>query len=107
MKKISILTQYFYPSNAATAQLMTDLAKGLYEHNYNLNIFTGTKSNLDVPDFLTQFKIIRAFSPIKSSTSIFSKISSSIFFLLGAVAYVIFNLPGNVPLLIASNPPYA
>ena len=107
MKQISILTQYFYPSNAATAQLMTDLAKGLSEHNYNLNIFTGTKSNLNVPDFLAQFKIIRAFSPIKSSTSIFSKISSSIFFLLGAVGYVMFNLSGNTPLLIASNPPYA
>ena len=107
MKQISILTQYFYPSNAATAQLMTDLAKGLSEHNYNLNIFTGTKSNLDVPDFLTQVEIIRAFSPIKSSTSIFSKISSSIFFLLGAVGYVMFNLSSNTPLLIASNPPYA
>ena len=107
MKQISILTQYFYPSNSATAQLMTDLANGLSDHNYNLNIFTGTKSNLDVPDFLTQVEIIRAFYPVKSSTSIFSKISSSIFFLLGAVGYVMFNLSGNTPLLIASNPPYA
>jgi glycosyltransferase involved in cell wall biosynthesis len=107
MKQISILTQYFYPSHAATAQLMTDLAKGLSEHDFNLNIFTGTKSNLDVPDFLTQVEIIHAFSPIKSSTSIFSKIISSIFFLISAVGYVMFNLSGNTPLLIASNPPYA
>lgn len=107
MKQISILTQYFYPSHAATAQLMTDLAKGLSEHDFNLNIFTGTKSNLDVPDFLTQVEIIRAFSPIKSSTSIFSKIISSIFFLIGALWYVIFSVPSKTPLLIASNPPYA
>ena len=107
MKQISILTQYFYPSHAATAQLMTDLAKGLSQHDYQLNIFTGTESNSATPDFLTQVKIIRAFSPIRSSTSIFSKISSSIFFLVGAIGYLIFNIPGNTPLLIASNPPYA
>ena len=107
MNQISILTQYFYPSQASTAQLMTDLAKGLSQHDYELNIFTGTKSNLDVPDFLAQVKIIRAFSPIQSSTSIFSKITSSIFFLVGALRYVMFIVPSNTPLLIASNPPYA
>jgi glycosyltransferase involved in cell wall biosynthesis len=107
MKQISILTQYFYPSHGATAQLMTDLAKGLSQHDYQLNIFTGTESNSATPDFLTQVKIIRAFSPIRSSTSIFSKISSSIFFLVGAIGYLIFNIPGDTPLLIASNPPYA
>ena len=86
---------------------MTDLAKGLSQHDYQLNIFTGTESNSATPDFLTQVKIIRAFSPIRSSTSIFSKISSSIFFLVGAIGYLIFNIPGDTPLLIASNPPYA
>ena len=107
MKQISILTQYFYPSHTATAQLMTDLAKGLSEHDYKLNIFTCAKSNSAIPDFLAQVKIIHAFSPIKPSTSIFSKISSSIFFLIGALRYVMFIVPSNTPLLIASNPPYA
>ncbi len=46
----------------ATAQLMTDLAKGVSQHDYKLNIFTGTQSNSAIPDFLTQVKIIRAFS---------------------------------------------
>lgn len=107
MQSITILTQYFYPSLSATAQLMTDLAKGLAMRGYNLNIVTGTQSSGTIPESLNQVNINRAFSPVKSSTSISSKINSSIFYILGALAYVIFKQPRNVPLLIASNPPYA
>jgi len=107
MYVITIFTQYFYPHHGATSQLMTDLAKGLSQHGYTVNIFTETQSKETTPESFSKININRTFSPIKSSTSIFSKISSSIFFLLGAVGYVMFNLSSNTPLLIASNPPYA
>ena len=106
MYKIAIVAEYFFPSQAATAQLMTDLAKGLAEHEIQLNVFTGIQSNGSNSESLNRVKIDRAFSPIKSSTSIFSKIISSIFFLVSALWYVIFCVPINTPLLIASNPPY-
>lgn len=107
MEQITIITQYFYPSHAATAQLMTDLAKGLSQKGYQVNIFTGTQAKDTTSELSNQAIINRAFSPIAASTSILSKIISSIFFLLGAFKYVIFLLPGTTPLLIASNPPYA
>ncbi|MEH2277208.1 MAG: glycosyltransferase family 4 protein [Nostoc sp.] len=107
MEQITIITQYFYPSHAATAQLMTDLAKGLSQKGYQVNIFTGTQAKDTTPELSNQAKINRAFSPIAASTSILSKIISSIFFLLDALKYVIFLLPRTTPLLIASNPPYA
>ncbi|MEH2014670.1 glycosyltransferase family 4 protein [Nostoc sp.] len=107
MEQITIITQYFYPSHAATAQLMTDLAKGLSQKGYQINIFTGTQAKDTTPELSNQAIINRAFSPIAASTSILSKIISSIFFLLGAFKYVIFLLPRTTPLLIASNPPYA
>ncbi len=107
MRQIGILTQYFYPSQSATAQLITDLAKGLAEHETQVNVFTGIQSNASHSESLNRVKIDRAFSPIKSNTSIFSKIISSIFFLIGALWYVTFGVPINTPLLIASNPPYA
>jgi glycosyltransferase involved in cell wall biosynthesis len=107
MQQIAILTQYFHPSHSATSQLMTDLAKGLSQHGTTVNIFTGTQSQGTISSSLTQININRAFSPIKSSNSIFSKISSSIFFLLSAFIHIIFHQSGNTPLLIASNPPYA
>ncbi|MEH2455231.1 glycosyltransferase family 4 protein [Nostoc sp.] len=107
MEQITIITQYFYPSHAATAQLMTDLAKGLSQKGYQVNIFTGTQAKDTTPELSNQAIINRAFSPIAASSSILSKIISSIFFLLGAFKYVIFLLPRTTPLLIASNPPYA
>ncbi|MEH2143424.1 glycosyltransferase family 4 protein [Nostoc sp.] len=106
MEQITIITQYFYPSHAATAQLMTDLAKGLSQKGYQVNIFTGTQAKNTTPELSNQAIINRAFSPIAASTSILSKIISSIFFILAALKYVIL-LPRTTPLLIASNPPYA
>ncbi|MEH1816441.1 MAG: glycosyltransferase family 4 protein [Nostoc sp.] len=107
MQQITIFTEYFYPHHGATSQLMTDLAKGLFHLGYTVNTFTGTKSKQTTPESLNQININRAFSPIKSSTSIFSKISSSLFFLLGAFTYIILHQPAKTPLLIVSNPPYA
>lgn len=107
MKEITIITQYFYPNLTSTAQLMTDLAKGLSQRGYSVKIFTGSQANGTCHESLSQVNIDRAFCPVKSSTSIFNKISSSAFFILGAFIYVIFRLPRNTPLLIASNPPYA
>ncbi|MBO1057636.1 MAG: glycosyltransferase family 4 protein [Dolichospermum sp. JUN01] len=107
MQQITILTQYFYPHHGATSQLMTDLAKGLSQHGYTVNIFTETQSKETTPESFSKININRTFSPVKSSTSIFSKIISSIFFLIGAYWYVIFSVPSKTPLLIASNPPYA
>ncbi|MEH1913983.1 glycosyltransferase family 4 protein [Nostoc sp.] len=107
MEPITIITQYFYPNHAATAQLMTDLAKGLSQKGYQVNIFTGTQANNTTPELSNQITIYRAFSPITASSSILSKVISSVFFLLGALRYVIFSLPHKTPLLIASNPPYS
>jgi glycosyltransferase involved in cell wall biosynthesis len=107
MQQITILTQYFYPHSGATSQLMTDLAKGLCNLDYTVNIFTSTQLNKTTSELLNKINIHRAFSLIKSSNSILSKISSSLFFLLGAFTYIIRHQPAKTPLLIASNPPYA
>ncbi|MCH4902848.1 glycosyltransferase [Cylindrospermopsis raciborskii CHAB3438] len=107
MHVITIFTQYFYPHHGATSQLITDLAKGLSQHGYTVNIFTETKSKETTPESFSKINIKRAFSPVKSSISIFSKVISSTFFLIGALWYVMFGIPSNTSILIVSNPPYA
>jgi glycosyltransferase involved in cell wall biosynthesis len=107
MHAITIFTQYFYPHHGSTSQLITDLAKGLSQQGYTVNILTGTKSGETSLESLSNININRAFSPVKSSISIFSKIISSIFFLIVALWYVTFRVPGNTSILIVSNPPYA
>ena len=107
MQEITIITQYFYPSLFASGQLMTDLASGLSQCGYNVNVFTGSHADGATPEYLINVKINRAFSPVQPSRSFLSKIISSVFFLLGAFSYIIFKQHRNTTLLIASNPPYA
>ena len=40
-RNIALLTQYFHPEVAATAQLHTDLAIGLQDKGWNVKVFTG------------------------------------------------------------------
>ncbi|MEH2101702.1 MAG: glycosyltransferase family 4 protein [Nostoc sp.] len=107
MKEVTIISEYFFPSQSATSQLITDLAKGLSHLGYTVNIFTGTQTQQTTSKTLNQIIVQRSFSPIKSNTSILSKISSSFFFLTSAFTYITLHQPAKLPLLIASNPPYA
>lgn len=107
MREIAIISQYFYPSLASTAQLMTDLASGLSNEGYRVKVFTGCKLSDIEPEFLHQVEVTRSLSLFSREHSILFKITSSLFFIIGAFIYIIFHLPKKTPLLIASNPPYA
>jgi glycosyltransferase involved in cell wall biosynthesis len=101
---IVIVSQYFYPSHASTSQLMTDLAMGLVDRNYDVRIYTGTPSSSLEFD---KVQIKRSPDLLQSSKSILGKLISSLFFLVGALFYVIFKVNKKDSLLIASNPPYS
>lgn len=102
---IVIISQYFYPSHASTSQLMTDLARGLADSDYTVKVYTGTPSNSNELNY--DLQIMRSPDPFQESKSIFGKLVSSLFFLCGALFYVIFKVDKTASLLIASNPPYA
>lgn len=104
MSSITIISQYFYPSEASTSQLLTDLAEALFSNNLDIKVYTGT-SSLNEP--LKPFTIFRSPAPFPKSKSILDKLVSSLFFLLGALFFVLFKVNKRDSLLIASNPPYA
>ena len=104
MKAIVIISQYFYPSHASTSQLITDLARGLVNRNHAVRVYTGTPSSSLKFD---KFEITRSPDQLQSSKSILGKLISSLFFLVGALFYVIFKVNKKDSLLIASNPPYS
>jgi glycosyltransferase involved in cell wall biosynthesis len=101
---IVIISQYFYPSHASTSQLMTDLAEGLADRNYDVKVYTGTSSNVQDLELI---QITRSPDPLQSRKSILGKLVSSLFFLIGALFYVTFKVNHTDSLLIASNPPYS
>ncbi|MGI0480990.1 glycosyltransferase family 4 protein [Geminocystis sp. CENA526] len=104
MRSLIIISQYFYPSEASTSQLLTDLADGLFAKGLKIKIYTGTPSNGEKSK---PFTILRSPDPFQKSKSILGKLVSSLFFLLGALFFVLFKVDKRDSLLIASNPPYA
>lgn len=106
MKSLAILSQHFYPSHASTAQLLTDLALGLAQKGHPIQIFTSTPAAHHSPLSAPNLIILRIGSPLQQGHTILSKVFASLLFLLASLAYIL-RLPKNIPLLIASNPPYA
>jgi glycosyltransferase involved in cell wall biosynthesis len=102
MKSLAIFSQYFYPSHASTAQLLTDLSLTLSESGYPIQVFTSTPSHGVLPPVA----ITRASTRFQQGHSISSKALASLTFLFSGLNYVI-RLPKSTSLLIASNPPYA
>ena len=83
---------------------MTDLARGLVNRNYDVRVYTGTPSSSLEFD---KVEITRSPDPLQSSKSILGKLISYLFFLVGALSYVIFKVNKKDSLLISSNPPYS
>jgi len=108
MQEIVIITQYFYPDIASTAQLMTDLAQGLASRNYQVKVFTSSKSgkfNFN-DNFLKKVKVIQWKSNIFDDKVILGKSLNSLFFLVISSIYVFKYVHKDIPILIVSNPPY-
>ncbi|MBW4587606.1 MAG: glycosyltransferase family 4 protein [Aetokthonos hydrillicola CCALA 1050] len=87
---------------------MNDLANGLAERGYSVQIFTGTRETTQAtPKSLQNLEVSRSFTVQEKGHGIITKVNSSLFFLVGGLAYILFRVPKQTPVLIASNPPYA
>ncbi|MEQ9370538.1 MAG: glycosyltransferase family 4 protein [Coleofasciculus chthonoplastes F3-SA18-01] len=110
MQNLTIISQYFYPNSASTAQLITDLSRGFAERGYVVKVLTSghdhSKINL-VDGFLSQIKINRTPYINWHNQNIFIKVFNSLIFLFISFAYIIFNVNSKNTLLIVSNPPYS
>lgn len=89
MSYFTIISQYFYPSEASTSQLLTDLADGLFTKDLEIKVYTGTPCNSEKSK---PFAILRSPDPFQKSKSILGKLISSLFFLLGALFFVLFKV---------------
>lgn len=109
MHKIIIITQHFYPDLASTAQLMTDLSKGLTNKGYCIEVFTQKTEKTKLTDGTHLEKVTVLYSPYLSllDKSLLSKAINSLIFLVSGLLYIIFQVPHNNPILIASNPPFS
>ena len=101
MPDLIILTEHFYPSNGATAQLLTDLVDGLTLKGFSITVLTSTR--LDHTD---RFNTVRFNLPYISESSILGKAFKGLFFCLCSVLWLLRFSHKKQRLLVVSNPPF-
>lgn len=110
MSKICLFSQFFYPSQSSTGQLITDLAFALANEGHHIIVFTGSSfegSTLDQTKSVnSKLHVVRSPAPLDMNHNILSKVSGSLAFLIKGLIYGIFRTSRHTPLLIVSNPPY-
>lgn len=98
-----IISQHFYPSEGATAQLLTDIASELAS-DIKVIVLTSTPGD---SSNRSDFKILRFSTTATIETRIKNKLLDGLLFTAKALWYLSQNaVPSKSHLLIASNPPF-
>lgn len=109
MHKITIITQHFYPELTSTAQLMSDLSKGLINKGYCVEVFTQKNEKICCTEdaHLKRVKVKNSASLFPLKKSLAYRAINSLLFLISGLIYIIFKISHDTPVLIASNPPFS
>jgi len=109
-ERLVLLTQYFYPEMAATAQLLTDLAVELTKRNMAIAAYAAQptyhyRDRLSSREIYQGVHIRRLFSTRFGKRSQFGRLADGLSFCL-AVFFCLSFSRDRAPLLIVSNPPF-
>lgn len=100
-KQLIVLTEYFWPSTGATAQLVSDLVDDMAAQGYSLRVLTSTPG----PP-CSRYTIHRFVSSSDGSVGIYSKLLTGVYFFLSCTFWLLRNSTSQQGLLIVSNPPF-
>jgi glycosyltransferase involved in cell wall biosynthesis len=101
-RRLLLISEHFEPSTGATAQLMTDLARGLSQRGWRLVVLTAT------PGGPLEFPVVRlnGSGSDQAVVGVAAKAVRGVRFLLGSLLWCLRRgRPGDV-VLIVSNPPF-
>ncbi|UPM49210.1 glycosyltransferase family 4 protein [Synechococcus sp. A10-1-5-1] len=100
-KELIILTEHFWPSTGATAQLVSDLVDDLHAQGCCLRVLTSTPGSSR-----SSYPIHRFSSSSKVSVGILGKLIDGLHFFLGSTYWLLRYARTDQGLLIVSNPPF-
>ena len=100
---LTIISQHFHPSTAATAQLITDLASGLASKGYQVQVLTETPHN---GDELSDLFIARSPFSGSGNINILLKSLNGLIFVVWSLFEFISRRRNNEVILVVSNPPF-
>ena len=103
MSRLLLISEHFDPSNGATAQLMSDLARGLHRRGWQITVITATPGrDLELP-------VVRLSGPKLSNSeapTVVGKALRGLSFLLGSLLWCMRRGRRGDGVLIVSNPPF-
>ena len=101
VKELIVLTEHFWPSTGATAQLVSDLVDDLHAQGCCLRVLTSTPG----PSH-SSFPIHRFSTSSKVSVGIAGKLLDGLLFLFGSTYWLLRYARSGHGLFIVSNPPF-
>jgi len=103
MRRLLLITEHFEPSSGATAQLMSDLARGLHHRGWQITVLTATPgAKLDIP-------VVRLNGPERTDNQtrgVVGKALRGLRFLVGSLFWCLRWGRRGDGVLIVSNPPF-
>lgn len=103
MRRILMITEHFEPSTGATAQLMSDLARGLHRRGWQITVLTATPGpELDIP----VVRLNGLGSANSQRRGVVGKTLHGLRFLLGSLLWCLRRCRRGDGFLIVSNPPF-
>jgi len=99
--KLVVISENFYPSTGATAQLIFDLTESFCESGMNIYVITSTPGENDL-----RYPVVRYSAHFSKNTSILSKAISGANFFLRSACWILANVTKNDRVLVVSNPPF-
>ncbi|MEI6828797.1 MAG: glycosyltransferase family 4 protein [Synechococcaceae cyanobacterium ELA445] len=102
-RRLLLISEHFQPSTGATAQLMSDLARGLSERGWGVTVLTAT------PGGALPFAVVRLNGTAVADTaglSVLQKALRGVRFLMGSLLWCLRHGQRGDVVLIVSNPPF-
>lgn len=102
-RRLLLISEHFEPSTGATAQLMSDLARGLHRRGWRLTVLTAT------PGADLEFPVVRLNGPERkggAAVGVVGKALRGLRFLLGSLLWCLRRGRRGDGVLIVSNPPF-
>ena len=99
-RRLLLISEHFEPSTGATAQLMTDLARGLSQRGWPLVVLTATGGGG------LSFPVVRMGGAVGEQVSVVAKALRGVRFLAGALLWCLQHGQRGDVVLIVSNPPF-
>lgn len=99
-RRLLLISEHFEPSTSATAQLMTDLARGLHQRGWRLTVLTATAGRS------LEFPVKRLGGAEGMAVGVAAKAMRGARFLVGSLLWCLRNGRRGDVVLIVSNPPF-